>query len=244
MNFLSAWAYRPRFGTKIASRAMAVCLLPGFVLSSTLFPSAAAVAAEISGTLTLSGRQSNKARPRDAVVSFVPSKPARSSPDDNVANITTLRKDFSPKVLAVPVGTTVNFPNQDTILHNVFSASRPNQFDLGIYGQGEGKSKTFEQPGVVRIYCNVHPQMVAHILVVDSEFSVHPDDDGRFSLDGLPNGSGTLTIWHERAEPLTREVTLPLDGPIALDLPLTRSRLPPHLNKFGKPYKSRRGRRY
>lgn len=234
MKLLSAWPPRPRFGAKIACLALAVSLLPD----------AAVMAAELAGTLTLSGRQSNKARLREAVVSFVPSRPSTSNEGEKVAHIATVRKDFTPKVLAVPVGTTVHFPNQDTILHNVFSASRPNQFDLGIYGQGEGKSKTFEQPGVVRIYCNVHPQMVAHVLVVDSDFSAHPDDDGRFSLDGLPAGTGTLTVWHERAEPLTREVTLPLDGPIALDLPLTRSRLPPHLNKFGKPYKSRRGRRY
>lgn len=68
----------------------------------------------------------------------------------------------------VPAGSTVRFPNQDSILHNVFSVSRANRFDLGLYRRGEGKSATFRQPGVVRVFCNVHHSMVAYVVVVET----------------------------------------------------------------------------
>ncbi len=159
--------------------------------------------------------------------------------------IVTVRKEFLPRTLTVPVGSTVRFPNQDVIIHNVFSVSGKNRFDLGLYKRGDGKTATFEQPGVVRVFCNVHHDMVAYILVVDTPYSTSPDFNGRFRLEDLPDGPGTLTVWHERSEPYTRNVTLPLDGPLSIELSVSKPRVPRHSNKFGKPYARRRsGRSY
>ena len=159
--------------------------------------------------------------------------------------IVTVRKEFLPRTLAVPVGSTVRFPNQDVILHNVFSVSGKNRFDLGLYKRGDGKTATFEQPGVVRVFCNVHHNMVAYVLVVDTPFSTSPDFNGGFRLEDLPDGPGTLKVWHERSEPYSQEVTLPLDGPLNIQLTVSKPRVPRHTNKFGKPYARRRsGRSY
>ena len=75
------------------------------------------------------------------------------------------KKEFSPHVLVIPAGSTVSFPNHDPFNHNVFSVSEPNQFDLGLYGRGEAKGYTFTSPGLVRVFCNIHPRMVAFVLL-------------------------------------------------------------------------------
>ena len=84
------------------------------------------------------------------------------------AEIGTADKAFSPHVLVVPVGSTVSFPNHDPFNHNVFSLSEENPFDLGLYGRGETRSVRFTRPGIVRVYCNVHAQMSALVVVRDS----------------------------------------------------------------------------
>ncbi|RMH23594.1 MAG: hypothetical protein D6696_00090 [Acidobacteria bacterium] len=213
----------------------------GLVLAALL--PAAAAGDVLSGRLELAG----KARDGDlagAVVYYQPDRPPARRPPSGTFEVVTVRKSFEPRVLAVPVGSTVRFPNQDPILHNVFSVSGPNRFDLGLYRQGDGKSVTFSHPGVVRVFCNVHHAMVAYVLVLESPFFVQPAADGSFRLDGLPSGPGTLTVWHERAEPQQLRIALPHGEPLALELVLDRPRVPPHLNKLGKPYKNLRGRRY
>ncbi len=95
-------------------------------------------------------------------------------------------KPSYPAVMVVPVGSTVDFPNQDDIFHNVFSLSAPAPFDLGLYRAGATKKRTFAQPGTYRVFCNIHPQMTAFIVVVPTPYMA-PWDDGRYSLD-LPPG--------------------------------------------------------
>lgn len=211
---------------------------------ATLAP--AATAAELSGRLTLEGKgaRGRDVSTRDAVVYFTPGAGATVTPAAAPLEIVTVRKAFDPRVLAVPVGTTVRFPNQDPILHNVFSVSEPKRFDLGLYRQGEGEQVTFDRPGVVRVFCNVHHAMVAYVLVLETPFHTRPDGDGSFRLRGLPAGEGTLTVWHERAEPWTTRVRVPDAQPLAVALELSRGRVPRHLNKFGKPYEARRAKRY
>lgn len=148
----------------------------------------------------------------------------------------TRRKEFVPRVLVAPRGSRVRFPNQDPILHNVFSISAPNQFDLGLYKQGPGKEKRFEEAGLVRVYCNVHHDMVAYVLVLDTPFSASPDAAGQFVLTGLPGGKGKLTVWHEQAEPTSTDVELPQKTPLDLRVEIVRPLIPAHLNKLGKSY--------
>lgn len=103
---------------------------------------------------------------------------------------------FEPSVLAIPVGTTVGFPNLDPVFHNVFSYSKTRRFDLGRYGQGKSKSVTFDEPGLVEVFCDVHSSMQAFILIVDSDFVTQPANDGSFVIDGVPEGKQTLVVWH------------------------------------------------
>ncbi len=182
---------------------------------------------------------------RLAVVYFEPEEPGRPprapKEPEKPFQLLTKNKEFFPHVLAVPVGSTVQFPNHDPILHNVFLVSPGNAFDLGIYRGGPTKEKRFEQPGVVRVYCNVHQAMVAYLLVLDTPFYASPDAGGSFRLTGLPRGPGKLTVWHEQADPWTQQLRLPLraaaaEGPLEPRLVVVRPKLLPHLNKSGESY--------
>lgn len=96
-----------------------------------------------------------------------------------------------------------------------------------------------EQPGVVNIYCNVHHDMHAHVLVLDTPWRSQADAQGRFDLDGLPAGPGKLHVWHRQSERWSQALTLPLDGPLEISLPVTKPRLPPHRDKAGQSYTRR-----
>jgi plastocyanin len=175
---------------------------------------------------------------RQAVVYFEPAGPSSPHPPDTPFEMVTKRKELVPRVLVVPKGSRVRFPNQDPILHNVFSVSAPNQFDLGLYRQGPGKEKRFEEPGLVRVFCNVHHDMVAYIMVLDTPYYVSPDAQGEFVLTGLPRGPGKLTVWHEQADPWTVDVELPakVAGPVMARVEIVRPLIPAHLNKLGQSY--------
>jgi plastocyanin len=166
-------------------------------------------------------------------------EPARAgvAPAAVTVEMATQRKQFTPQLLVVPVGSTVRFPNQDPILHNVFSVSGKNSFDLGLVGAGSGKSATFREAGLARVFCNVHHGMFAHVLVVATSHYAQPDGRGAFTLAGVPAGPGTLYFWHERAEVAARKLVAPFPGELELELELTLPRVPPHKNKLGKSYK-------
>jgi plastocyanin len=167
-----------------------------------------------------------------------------AEPIDTVAPRATRRvvlgqknKTFLPRVLAVPVGSTVEFPNDDLIFHNVFSLSGPQPFDLGLYRAGESRSRTFTGPGIYRVFCNIHPQMAAVIVVSPSGFTTVASPDGRFTLD-LPPGRYRVTAVSERASPVSAEITSTEGATTAPDLTLNESTwvFAQHTNKFGKDY--------
>lgn len=169
------------------------------------------------------------------VVSWTPAAPVTVKPLPDVEMVTK-GKAFQPHVLAVTRGTTVAFPNQDPILHNVFSVSGGNKFDLGLYRKGPGKTAKFDEVGVVRVFCNVHQSMVAYVVVLDTPYFTTPDAQGRFSIPGLAAGNGTLSVWYERGEPFTQKLTLPATQPVAVRIEATRPKLPAHTNKLGQSY--------
>lgn len=118
-------------------------------------------------------------------------------------------KRFLPHVLAVPVGTEVVFLNEDKMFHNVFSLSRPNDFDLGLYEKGIARSQRFDAPGAVRLLCNIHSSMSAFVYVVDSPWYTQADAKGQFMLAGVPPGEYILHTWHEgSARPSQQPVTV------------------------------------
>jgi len=146
-------------------------------------------------------------------------------------------KTFQPRVLAVPLGSTVDFPNNDPIHHNVFSLSGSQPFDLGLYRAGDSRSRTFTAPGMYRVFCNIHPQMSAIIIVAPSGYTTVAATDGRFTLD-LPSGRYRLTAVSERASAASVEVMSTQGASTAPDLTLdeTTWTFAPHKNKFGADY--------
>jgi len=129
-------------------------------------------------------------------------------------------QSFVPRVVAVPSGGAVDFPNLDPIYHNVFSVSPAKRFDLGRYGRGKSKSVTFKKPGLVNVYCDIHSNMEGFILVVPNRALARPDAAGRYALPDLPPGRYTLVAWHPDLATVRREVTVPESGDVVLDLSL------------------------
>lgn len=147
---------------------------------------------------------------------------------------------FSPRVLVITTGTTVDFKNDDRIYHNAFSLSKQKTFDLGIYPEGTSKFVTFEQPGLVRVYCNMHPDMISNILVLDNPYFSVTRDDGNYRIDDLPNGTFSLRVWAENAGELERRVVITGDQAVIEDFTATaRPQFDQHKNKFGKPYRDK-----
>lgn len=216
-------------------------------------PSAVFLALTIVGGGSLSGaelngrvRLTNKGQPAagevaHAVVYYFPDG-GPTAPPAAEQTIVTRNKEFSPRVLTVTPGTPVRFPNLDPILHNVFSPSPANTFDVGLYREGPGEAVVLRNPGLVRLYCNVHHAMVAYVLVLETPHVASPDAQGRFRLSDLPAGEGELAVWHERTATWKAALTLPLRETLDIEIEITRRRVPPHLNKLGKPYtRTRRG---
>lgn len=193
---------------------------------------------QLSGSLrvTAGGKSLRAEEAAEAVVYWRPQKPVTIEPPAEPLVVTTLRKTFIPRALPLVVGSRVRFPNEDPILHNVFSTTAGNAFDTGLYSQGEGEIVAFEQPGLVRIYCNVHQAMVGHILVLDTPFFTRANRQGRYQLT-LPTGAGELFVWHERATLWRKPMILEPFSVMDVTLDLSRRRVPAHLNKFGKPYR-------
>jgi len=152
-------------------------------------------------------------------------------------------KTFSPHVLAISVGTTVDFPNRDFIFHNAFSNYNGEAFDIGLYPPRTTKSTVFSRAGVVRVFCNIHPTMSAVIVVLKSPYFSVSDRNGAVQISGVPPGSYRLHVFHERAteqtlEALSRIVEVSSDGLQLPAISVSESGYLqlPHKNKFGKDY--------
>jgi len=126
---------------------------------------------------------------------------------DSLATVDQKELSFIPHVLVIEVGTTVRFLNNDVVLHNIFSPSRVgDQFNLGTYQKGVEKFLKFDKPGEIILLCNVHPEMEAYILVVDTPFYSKTDNNGNFTITGVPPGEYTLNVWHPHFDEKTVRV--------------------------------------
>ena len=194
-------------------------------------------AGTVAGRVELLEKGGRRAADVSDVVVYVDGPKTRHQPAK--ATITMRGKEFRPRVAVVPTGGTVDFPNEDGVFHNVFSVSGENRFDLELYKKPQSRAFTFHHPGVVRVYCNIHPQMSAVVIVRDNPYFTRAAADGSFSLAGVPAGKHTVKAWHERAGEVAAEVTVPEDGRVeaaALSLDTTRFRRVQHKNKYGKEY--------
>ena len=198
----------------------------------------------VSGRLTVLDRGNRSATDvGQSVIWLETPAPARMAPART--ETFTEGKQFLPRVSVVTLGSTIAFPNHDPFNHNVFSLSPEARFDLGLYGRGESKSAPFPRAGIVRVYCNVHPQMSAIVVVRDNPYYAQPGADGSFTINEVPPGNYVLHAWHERGGETTRPVTVAATGlrNAALQLDARGYRFVQHLNKFGQPY-TQQGRRY
>jgi plastocyanin len=215
-------------------------------LALLVFACAVATAGEIRGRVTAQGRElpggaaggaygSKKfkflekidySEMRDFVVHIVGPASA-GAPAEALTRRVVVQENamFSPRVLPVAVGTTVEWPNEDDIFHNVFSFSDPKPFDLGLYRE-EIKKLTFDQPGRVDVFCSIHKEMHCIILVLENPWFAAADESGRYRIAEVPPGDYELRAWHERLPPQTRRITVPAHGIVEANFTLGVTGLP------------------
>jgi len=168
---------------------------------------------------------------------------AESGPDKPIYRMVQHNKTFDPHLLVVPVGSVVSFPNLDPWFHSVFSLYRGKRFDLGLYEPGSHKNIVFDRPGASYVFCNIHPQMAAVILTVDSDYFGISDKNGRISIADVPTGPYQLHVWYEDAtekslEALERTILLRNAGHSlpSVSIAVTKQDLLHHKNKYGRDY--------
>jgi plastocyanin len=161
--------------------------------------------------------------PGDAVVS-VEKIPAEAESvlarTDRVPQLAQKNQSFVPRVLPIAVGTTVEFPNMDPIFHNVFSVSPVRRFDLGKYPRGHSRSVVFQKIGIVQVYCDIHADMAAFILVLPNHAFTQPGPNGVYAITGLPPGRYRLRVWHPDLPATSRLVEVPESGEAQADFDL------------------------
>lgn len=175
--------------------------------------------------------------PAVGAVIWIPGVAAASAPAA-APSLASKDKRFDPHVVVVPRRSTVVFPNLDKIFHNVFSRTPGNEFDLGLYRGGKSREFQFASPGLVRIYCNIHSEMAAYVMVLDGAAYAVADAGGRYRIAAVAEGRREVRVWHEKAGETTAIVDLAAGRPANLDLVLDASayREQPHKNKYGEDY--------
>ena len=201
-----------------------------------LYAATPILAGTLQGKVAVLEKDGKRAQDADAAVVWVEGPKVRTRPTG--ATVTMKSKAFVPRVTVVSVGGRVEFPNQDSIFHNVFSVSGENRFDLELYKKPKSGFKVFEQPGVVRIYCNIHPQMSGFVLVRDNPFWAKVGADGSYTVPDVPAGSWVVKAWHERSGESAQTVEVGEAGVVEASFTLDASKFKraPHKNKFGKDY--------
>jgi plastocyanin len=211
-------------------RAAIVALL----VAIPAFPAAAHADGRVEGTINVTRPEQVDPSPVLVyLVGFSETAPA------GTAEIVQKGKHFKPELIAITAGQTVSFPNGDPFLHNVFSPTPARRFDLGSYRKGKSKSRKFPKAGVVDVFCNIHPEMSATIVVLPNRRFTFARKDGTFTLDGVPAGTWTLFAYSRRAQkPVSAEVTVTDDATATVDLALEESvRDFAHTNKYGEKYR-------
>lgn len=198
-----------------------------------------AVGNTVTGTVELRDVQGGARDDRSWVLVFLEHRGAAAELPPLRANprISQRNRQFQPRVLPVTVGSTVEFPNDDTIFHNVFSLSKTLPFDLGIYEPGRSDARLMQRTGLVKVYCNIHPEMAASIVVLANPWYALCDRAGTFVITGVPDGEYALRAWNDMGAESRQTLQL-IDGQVvraSIALQETQ-RAVEHTNKFGKPY--------
>lgn len=220
----------------VLALAVAVALLPAGT-------EAAQAPGRVTGRITILERDNRASGDLSDAVLWLESG-AGTVPEARTFDITINDKVYTPRVVVAPVGSTARFPNHDPFNHNVFSVSEPNGFDLGLFGRNDSRSRTFTGPGLVRIYCNIHPRMVAYVVLVSNRHYTQPANDGSFAITDVPPGRYKLNVWHERIPTVVvQDVVVAANAPpVQVQLDARKYRWQQHRNKFGKTYPTNAGR--
>lgn len=173
---------------------------------------APAFAGELSGIARVAGGPAEH-----AVVWLEAGGPSVAPPQKVILDQRNLA--FTPFVLAVRTGTTVEFPNNDRVFHNVFSFRDGKKFDLGMYPTGSAKRIVFDKPGLARLFCNIHPNMAAYIMAIDSPYFAVSNEKGAFTISGVPPGTYTYHAWRPGGQPLTGSITVDGNTPLEIRWP-------------------------
>jgi plastocyanin len=151
------------------------------------------------------------------VVLYVQRAPVPDGTAPARASMAQRDEQFVPHILPVYRGATVDFPNSDDVFHNVFSLSSAKTFDLGRFPKGSSKSDVFDKPGTVQVFCHIHSDMSAIVLVLENPYFAVPNDAGRYAIEGVPPGEYTVVGWHERIKPVTRTIRVTAGETTRLD---------------------------
>jgi plastocyanin len=196
-------------------------------------------AAVVNGKVMFLTKRGQKPAVNETLVWLDPTGKAPKKPGSTFT-MSTRSKTILPHVVAVPAGSTVTFPNEDPITHNLFSLTPGNTFDLGLYRKGSGKSHKFETAGMVNVYCNIHPNMSAVVHVMSTPYYGFADANGNYSFD-VPAGKYRVTAWNEQGGTVASDIDVAADGKVTGATLLTidgRSfRAVQHTNKLGQTYK-------
>lgn len=217
--------------------------------AGTLLCAPASLAAQgaVSGRVAIGERPGEQTMDYNStVVWLVPKDSAAARTRPARASIAMNGRTFVPHVRVVTQGSRVDFPNQDPFSHNIFSAAPGATFDLGLYPSGKSKDAPFRRPGAYAVYCNIHPRMTAFVVVAPSQWHAQAGNDGRWTIAGVPAGEYTLTVWHERAKPVSTPITVAATGLADLTTALDARgfRFVEHKNKFGREYDKNSAVRY
>lgn len=186
-------------------------ILPTVTAALACLFACASAAAAADVTVVVSGAD---ARPvASAVVTFTPNGGAAIPAAERARAYTLAQKNirFDPYVLAVPLGATVNFPNQDRVNHHVYSFSPVQPFQFPLYGKGQARSLKFDHEGTVALACNIHDSMSAYVRVVATPYFATTDASGRATLTGLPEAAGSLAVWQPLLDAPEHSVSRPLN---------------------------------
>lgn len=218
-----------------AAKSLAFTASP--TATATVRPSpATAATGSLVVTVGVIGPDRRQVPAADAVV-WLPGS-TRAGAVTGPARVSSRDKRFDPRVTVVARGGAVDFPNYDPINHNVFSTSEAATFDLGLYRNGDSKRQEFPRAGVVPVFCNIHPQMLAYVVVVDGAVYAKTGADGTVRFDGLPAGSHPVRVWHEKSREWSGEAVIAPGTPATLSVALDASswRDVPHRRKDGSEY--------
>lgn len=182
-----------------------------------------------------------------AVVWLAPTKGEAAKPAaDKVFRLTQKNKHFEPHLLVVPINSAVLFPNQDPFFHNVFSVYEGTRFDLGLYESGTSREVHFNRPGPSYIFCNIHPEMSAIIMVMTTPYYATTDEHGNYAIEGVPPGEYDFNVWYESAQPDELKqlrhrtvVSLPTTHLSATAIKAAPSLAVNHKNKYGQDYEGK-----